>query len=309
MVKRRMGMIAFLLYVCLCLAPIQTMAASTADAKELLDTDQPCKLTVVYQYNGVAFAGLTVKLYHVADVSADFQYTLTSPFLSTGLTLNGIRTNSEWNVIRTTLEAHIVASSVSENMATATDEGGQACFESLRPGLYLAVPTNTADHRFDPALIALPALGSDGLWQYDLTVASKGAPVPPAQEEITYKVLKLWKDSGNHSSRPKQIEVEIFRNGKSYQTVILSEENRWSYSWTAEDDGAQWMVAERNVPAGYTVTLDKREASFVLTNTKSQDPGRPGTGDTANLLVYVLLMLASGISLVALGIFWRKKCI
>ena len=302
-------MIAFLLYLCLCIMPHCALAASTEDAREMIDPEQPCTLTVVYQYDGAAFAEIPVKLYRIAHVSADFQYTPTTPFLSAGLVLNGIRSTSEWNVIRTTLEAHIVSNDIPEDAAAVTNEHGQVRFESLTPGLYLAVPANQGQFIFDPALIALPGLGSDGLWVYDITVASKGTPLPPADTEVSYKILKLWKGD-TQSRRPKEIEVEIFRNGESYQTVTLSESNHWTYTWTAKDDGAKWTVAERNVPSGYTATLEQREAFFVLTNTCTTPPPeheKPKTGDTANLLLYTILMCASGISLVLLGVYMRKN--
>ena len=320
MVKRRMGIIGLLIYVCLCLIPCNVQAASTADAKEMIQPDRPCTLTVSYVYKETAFSDLSVKLYKIADVSADFQYTPTTLFQSTGLILNGVQSTGEWNVIRSTLEAHIIANAIAADDTAATDQTGRISFESLTPGLYLAISgTGIADGvqcTFDSLLVPLPGLGTDGLWQYQISITAKGVPLPPADtgEEISLKILKLWKGDGNTSKRPKEIEVEIFRNGEHYQTVILSENNHWSYSWTAKDDGAEWMVAERNVPSGYTVTLEKRDTSFVLTNTlvpNTPPPENEGpkTGDTSNIMLYMLLMYTSGILLVILGITGKKKCV
>ena len=309
MAKRRMGMIGLLMYICLCLIPCRALAASTEDAREMIDPDRLCNLTISYRYEDTAFSEIPVMLYKIADVSSDFQYSLASPFQATGLVLNGIRSNAEWNVIRSTLESHIISKAIPADGAALTDDAGLVRFESLNPGLYLAVPGIGGQCRFDSALIALPGLGSDGLWQYDLTVASKGAPLPPPDAEISYKLLKLWKGD-TQSKRPVEIEVEIFRNGERYKVVTLSKDNNWSYSWTAEDDGAQWTVAERNVPSGYTATLEQREAAFILTNTLNTPPpekDNPKTGDTSNLLLYVMLMYASGISLILLAIAMRKK--
>ena len=167
---------------------------------------------------------------------------------------------------------------------------------------------------FESALISLPGLGADGLWQYDIAVTAKGVPLPPVDtdSEISYKILKLWKGDSTGSTRPQKIEVEIFRNGESDRIVTLSEENHWSYSWTAPDDGSVWTVAERSVPAGYAATLDKRDTTFVLTNTLVPDTppsgdNTPPTGDTSNILLYMMLMFGSGISLVLLGITGKKK--
>jgi hypothetical protein len=59
------------------------------------------------------------------------------------------------------------------------------------------------------------------------------------------------------------------------------------------------------------MTIEERETSFVLTNTFSQDdPGKPTppqTGDTANIMLYFILMSISGSMLIILGITGKRK--
>ena len=165
---------------------------------------------------------------------------------------------------------------------------------------------------FDSALVALPSLNTEGNWLYQVTVASKSELIPPIDDEIELKVLKLWKGDEGRNNRPKSIEVEIFKDGESYQKVELSQDNNWSYSWTAKDDGAKWTVIERNTPSGYTMTLEKRGNSFVLTNTytpKNPDEpfDAPQTGDTSNIMLYVILMIVSGSMLIILGIIGKRN--
>ena len=111
MAKRRMGIIAVMLCFCLCLMPCTAFAASTNDAKEAIITDRECSLTVSYRYDGNAFSDQSVKLYMIAEVSTEAQYTLAPSFAASGLILNGVQTTGEWNVIRSTLEAYILANS------------------------------------------------------------------------------------------------------------------------------------------------------------------------------------------------------
>lgn len=314
MAKRNVAVIVFLLCLCLSWLPCYAQAASTADAKEPISPDEDCSLTISYRYDGKSFSNHRVLLYKIADVSADFQYSLTAPFANSGLILNGVQSVGEWNVIRSTLEAHILAYGVDADLAGATDQGGQVCFRGLKPGMYLAITEQVLEndwiYLFDSALVALPGLGTDGLWQREVAVVSKAEAIPPieADEEIERKVLKLWKGDGGRSDRPQSIEVEIFRDGVSYQTVILSEENHWTFCWQAKDDGAAWKVVERNVPAGYTVTVEERETSFVLTNTRPPDkPDTPKTGDTANTMLYFVLMNISGMMLIILGVAGKRK--
>ena len=57
------------------------------------------------------------------------------------------------------------------------------------------------------------------------------------------------------------------------------------------------------------MTVEERQATFVLTNTRnSTDPDEPPkTGDTMNILLYVLVMVGSGILLIILGMIGKKK--
>ena len=317
MAKRRIEIIAFILCICLYLIPCQVQAASTADAKEPISINENCSLTISYCSGDVAFSELPVKLYKIADVSADYQYTLTSSFEKSNLILNGIQTVGEWNVIRSTLETYILANDITADFNAKTDFEGKASFDALKPGLYLAITEriiqDETTYVFDSALIALPGLGADGLWQYQVDVTSKSEIIPPseADEETERKVLKLWKGDSGSSARPTTIEVEIFRNSTSYQTVTLSEDNHWTYTWSAKDDGSDWKVVERNIPTGYTMTIEERETSFVLTNTLNRDvldnPDSPQTGDTSNIMLWVILMIVSGSMLIILGITGKRN--
>ena len=315
MAKRRFGFVIYLLCFCLCVLPCQALAAFTTDAKEPISLEKECNITIYYGYDGIAVTDQTVKLYKVAVVSADFQYTLTAPFAASGLILNGIQTQSEWNVIRSTLETQILAGSIAPIKTAETDAYGQVCFTQLTPGLYLTSAVEAVQDGatcfFDSVLVAVPGLGTDGLWQYQIAVTAKPQVLPPIQpdEEIRLKVLKLWKGDDLSTDRPESIGVEIFRDGISHETVILSEETNWSYSWTAKDDGAEWKVVERNVPSGYIMTVQQRDTTFVITNTRSNQPTPqpPQTGDTSNMLLYTVMMYMSGAMFVILGVAGKRK--
>ena len=99
MKNSKKGIIVFLLCFCFRLMPYQVMAASTSDAVEPIMPEKECSLTISYCCGETAFSGVEVKLYRIAEVSADFQYTLTQPFEASGLILNGIQTVGEWNVV------------------------------------------------------------------------------------------------------------------------------------------------------------------------------------------------------------------
>lgn len=316
MAKRRFAIIAILICFCFWLMPYNATAASTTDASEPINVNQECTLNLTYTCNEMAFEDVPVNLYKIADVSSDFQYKLTSSYEQTELVLNGIKTNSEWNIIRSTLEANIIANNIKADMVSTTDASGTVNFEGLKPGLYLATVGTIVKGdlmcNFDSALISLPSLNTEGDWQYTVTVASKSQIIPPSDKEIELKVLKLWKGDEGKNSRPKNIEIEIFKDSATYKKIVLSQDNNWSYRWNVKDDGAKWTVIERNIPSGYTMAMEKRNNSFVVTNTYSpKKPDGPSdsvqTGDTSNVMLYVVILIASGSVLIILGIIGKRK--
>ena len=170
-------------------------------------------------------------------------------------------------------------------------------------------------YSFDSALIALPGLDAEGHWQYQISVTAKPEVIPPSDPDasIPFTVLKLWKGDEGRKDRPLNIEVEILRDGIIVETVILSEANHWSYAWNAKDDGAKWSVVERKIPSGYSMTLEKRNTTYMLTNSRIPDNPTPPpvvpppTGDTSNIMLYTLLMFMSGAMLIILGITGKRN--
>ena len=59
------------------------------------------------------------------------------------------------------------------------------------------------------------------------------------------------------------------------------------------------------------MTVEERATSFVLTNTWIEEnpdkPNPPQTGDTVNLLLYIILMTVSGVVFVAVGFIGKRK--
>ena len=235
MAKRRMAVIAILICLCVWFSPCNVLAASTTDATQPIDINKECSLTFTCACDTTTVSGVTVRLYNVADVSNDFQFTLNQKFADTKLIINGIKTNSEWDVVRATLEAHIVANNIEPYATLTTNSNGQTFFENLKSGLYLAIADSMVcddiTYFFESALVSLPSLADGGTWQYDLSVSAKSEMIPPSKQEEEFKIVKFWKGDTGRNSRPDSIEVEIFKDGISYKKTILSQDNNWSYTF------------------------------------------------------------------------------
>lgn len=285
MVKRILMWISAALCMCICLMPDSVHAVSTSDASEPFVETRECVLTAVYSGNDYEFSGVTVDIYKIAGFSSDLQFSYTSDFEGLRLPLNGVQSAGEWDVLRYTLEAYIMLNDSEPIASGKTDSDGKIRFGDLDPGLYYIPALMMEDgenlYSFSSALVALPGIDPDSK-EWDYTVQTKPKPqvipgiTPDEKDEITYKVLKLWKDQGYTEYRPISITVDIYRNGELNHTVRLSGENNWAYSWSAEDDGSIWTVIEREIPEGYIMSVEKRSTAFILTNTfDEQEPEEP----------------------------------
>lgn len=307
----------FTAWILLCLLlllawPMEALAASTSEAKEPVDPVRTCSLTVLYGRDGVAFSDISVSLYHVADISADYRYTLAEPFADTKLQLNGVSSQAEWSAIRTTVEMYIGGKKIQPLAVAVTDEQGQAEFADLRTGLYyVSFVRHTKDgmcYYFESALTAVPGLEPDGTWNYDVTVKPKSGVQNPGGKDLEYKVIKLWRGD-DEEKRPKEVVVEIFRNGEPTKTVTLSAENNWCYTWFAENDGSYWLVMEKDIPRGYYVMIEQNDTIFSVINvaeSNPDDPRPPQTGEVLNMYSFILIMSLSGVLLLMLGMFGKK---
>ena len=276
-------------------------AASTTEASEKVQLRSDCTLDVAYSSDGMVFAGQDIKLWHIADITEDAQYALAGSFRSYPIQVTGTSSQSEWDEMTITLNSYILADGIAADQTAKTDARGIYLVSSVRTeqdGKYYVL---------ESFLAAVPGVDSEGQWVYSVSARPKMSVHTPAKGEVTYKVVKAWRDGGR--GRPVSVSVEVRRDGQLQQSVTLSAENNWMYTWKAVDDGSVWTVNEVNVPAGYTVGIQRSGDTFSITNTKPETPAgnNPKTGDTTNMTLYVLLMAASGLALLVVGIVLRKK--
>ena len=145
-------------------------------------------------------------------------------------------------------------------------------------------------------------------YSYDVTAKPKSEKIEIANKE--YSVLKLWKDGGS-ISRPKSVTVDILKDGIVVDTVVLNSKNNWKYSFKTNEIASEWSVVERNVPAGYSVSISEKEASFVIVNSLNV-PNKPSTnvpqtGDNSPIELYIIIFCISGLMIIILGIGMRRK--
>lgn len=328
-----------------------------AQALGAVDPAKPVTLTIHYSCGGKAAKGAGFDLYRVAEISADGKFTLSGDFKGYSVSLDN-SSAGQWRALAETLAGYVERDGLRPLDSGKTDRDGVLAFptagKTLQSGLYLALGEPYVDGRktytAEPFLVSLPGVGeTGGQWQYDVTVVPKYTEKEddgPDDDTIRRKVIKVWEDAGDTENRPDQVTVELLRNGRVYDTVTLNEENHWRYTWDGLDADDRWTVVEQDVPDGYTVTVSREGATFVVTNTKPpeiptgpegpdeptprrdphdpdtpdyphephepdrphepDEPGEPGLPQTGVLWWPVPLLLAAGLALIVLGCFRRR---
>ncbi|MGN0664614.1 MAG: Cna B-type domain-containing protein [Negativibacillus sp.] len=137
-------------------------------------------------------------------------------------------------------------------------------------------------------------------WQFSVEKLNYSHETDDKDDE-TYKVTvkKVWKD-GNSASRPESIKVRLTRNGKTYDTVTLSADNNWRYTWRDLTKASGWEVEEVNVPKGYKVSYDSVGRVFTITNTGNLE-------QTGQLNWPIPLLAGIGLALIAGGATLLRK--
>lgn len=302
--KKRILPLILLLVMCLiALSPIRTQAVTP------LDVDAEASLTLHYQKDGMAFAQLQIGIYRIAEASADGSFHLIEPFASYPINIHGIAKQEQWNQVAQTVYAYLIADQIAPNQEKMTDENGTVFFPGLDTGLYFvreAVAENTTGtYLFNQFMVYLPTPQSDGTYHYAVEANPKCTNFIPKDQ---YSVTKLWQDGGEQQLRPEEITVDIYNDGTLFETQVLNADNNWSYTWYVSDgDHSKWTVTERTVPEGYKVTIQQNGGHFSIINTHQSTSNVPQTGDSSQPMLWILLLGFSGVILVILGIYSRRR--
>lgn len=292
--------------VLLFLAAVLPLGAYAAE----LDPGAEASLTLRYQAEDQGFSDLQIAIFRVAEAFPEGTFELIPPFSDYPVNIHDITQQSQWKTVATTLSAYIVANQVAPDREALTDADGVVSFAELETGLYLVrevvAENEEGVYIFDAFMVYVPTPQPDGAYEYHVEAKPKCTKFIP---KTYYTVIKLWQDEGNQDSRPKEVVVDIYKDGVWLDAQTLSPENNWTYTWyvTGEDPGV-WSVAERDVPDGYKVVVRQNGAVFSIVNSCGNKPVvPPETGDTFAPLPWIVAMCLSGIMLLILGCYGRRR--
>lgn len=252
-----------------------------AVARDLVDLDRMCSLIIQVPSD----VRTELSLYRVADVSrSGDEYALSGDFASYPVEVPK-GDDADWDSFAQTL-AGLAGRDALKPTAVMDVSGSRARATNLSVGLYLGVMKGSSNasarYEFQPFIVQLPTLGQDqgqDVWVYD------GVATSPKHSDTaldTIHAVKVWKDGGaaekESSSRPQSISVDLLCDGVVAKSATLSEQNSWRATFGGLEPGHSWTVAESEVPTGYTVSVDRRGATFVVTNS-AQDGSDQSLGN------------------------------
>lgn len=284
-----------------------------------VDVQRECSLTVHFAEGSRNFSDGTFRIYKVAQLSEAASPTLCAPFDEYPISLEELD-SAGWRALAQTLEGYVAADKIQPQQQAQTDEAGNVVFSGLQTGVYLVAgeryQSDEKNFALEPFLISLPNYDqADKQWNYDAVASAKYEAVenPTAESGTARSVQKIWKDQGAESQRPDSVTVQLLQNGQVYETVTLSQENNWKFEWNNLPSDSCWLLVEKDVPEGYTVSVEQEGNVFVLTNTYRQtvadvQPVAPALPQTGVYWWPVPLLAGAGVVMFVIG--WseaRKK--
>lgn len=207
-----------------------------------------------------AIVGMKWKIYKIGE-RANNDFVLTGDFADYPVSLSNLDEESI-AVAAKTLESYALADAIAPLAEGETDKNGKKQFTSLEDGIYLTSSEifKIENHTYT----ASPVIIEVGAGK-EVEIFAKLQD--PQYLSVEFDVKKVWVgDENNMSARPDEITVELYRDDEVYDSVVLSESNGWKYSWDNLPGGFKWHTVERNVPAGYNVSIDSDDDQSLIKN-------------------------------------------
>lgn len=242
--------------------------------------------------------GAEILLYKVADAKSEnhnlmFEYI--DELKSCNASLNDLETKSKSEEIEKCINENI------KSLKQITDINGTVKYNDLDLGLYLVKQNNIVEgfSKIDSFLVMIPKI-INNKWIYDI----KSTPKTDIIRVIDINVKKVWNTSTSNTNDsiklPRSIEVELLLNDKVIDTVKLSKDNNWSYTWEDLAKSEEYTIKEINVPKGYTPSYQKDNNTFIVTNTST-------LVQTGQMLWIVMLLIITGITFIIISIIFDRK--
>lgn len=272
---------------------VDALGSNTVDFNE----KGSIEITLFEKKDNVKIEGAELTIYKIANAHEK----------NHNLVLEYVSELSSCNVSLDDLESADVASNIEKcipndyaGISKLTNQDGYVKYDNLDLGLYLIKQTNKVDgfSKIDSFLSMIPKV-IDNKWEYDI----KATPKTDIIRVMDIHVRKVWNTSNNNTNHsinlPKSIVVELLLNEEIVDTIKLDNENEWKHTWIDLPKSDSYTVREINVPKGWTVTYQKEDNSFIVTNTST-------LVQTGQMLWIVLLIGMIGVIFIIASLVYDK---
>jgi hypothetical protein len=260
--KRSIFCVAFLVIFAILCTQLTAFGAQTRTTK--------LRLTIDSNYDGTPIANEEFDLYEFAHYSDKGDIVVDDEFKDYSIDFDNL-TEENWQDLAEIVTAYAIRDLEPQCDGETNENGILVIDESetnLTDAIYLivgeTVDQNDMRYSCEPFFVSMPLIQS-GSYIYDPVVEPK-ILIDSIPVSTTIKTLKVWDDEESES-RPESIEVQLLNeNGDVCDTQVLSASNNWRYTWVGLDSSYVYSVVEKEVPNGYTVSLENNDGTFTLTN-------------------------------------------
>lgn len=251
------------------------LAATFSSSVFALDNLLNGEIQFNYTHNDNPLDDVDVRVYQVAELLDDGTYAMTQEFADIEMDFYQLEVMSYWINLKNEIEHHVDYKMITPDYEFVTDDAGNYNLDDLDLGLYYITAEYEDDGLYayysEPLLIFVGQFDDDlDKWVYEFTIIPK-ISVVSLNNPATITVNKTWENINNETVIPNSIEVELYCNGEVVDTVTLSEENSWSYTWENIDIHQVWAVYEKTTLTDFEVSYDRDYFTFEIINTYIED--------------------------------------
>lgn len=248
--------------------------------------------------------GGTLVLHKVGDAqerNGNLVFSLTESFSGSGVSLSDLNASALAQQLADYAEANQV-----QGYSAQADQNGYVTFSGLSAGAYLVMQTEAVEGYLPvaPFLVSLPMYSSEsGSWIYSIDAAPKVQRL--SADPVSVTVIKKWQD--NNKNRPNSLTVHLLQEGKVVDTVVITAEDDWTYTWNDLDAYYSWRV-EEVVPEGYQAEYSVYKNTTTITNKASwYVPPADVLIQTGQLNWPVPVLASAGLFLLLLGCILLRR--
>ena len=264
------------------------------NADNIIDFDKKgnIKVTLIENSENVVVEGAEITIYKVADATEynnNLKFEYVDEIKSCDFNLEDLENSNATSEILKCITKDVLS------ITKSTNDKGIVTFDNLDLGLYIVTQSNKVEgfSVIDSFLVMIPNV-IDNEWIYDISAL----PKTDIYKGMDHIINKVWNTV--NENLPHEILVNLYKNDEVIETVVLNEENNWSYTFEDIEASDEYYIKEVNVPKGYIDSYQIVDNVFTIINSDKL----PQTGQIFYPIVFLII---SGVIFILIGIIILKR--